>query len=245
MGRLNWLAAVIALAAFSAGAKAGLFDRKLSDEGAAGMHRLAIICLLGDELHGRKVGITVFSNAEFDAHVASWNIDSTAAEWMLSLARDGGRFREVALLHPDSATLAAVYSGKGRRERVEPEGLLAFAAAQEFDAVLVLHRNYYENEPFAEPGLTLLNRRAPGLDRTIPCVAGNLRLFNSRTGKVLAYSGSEDYCPRLDLPAGWRESWESYAPGEQSAIEAAFKDTLQRRIRAAFTVMRIGPAAAQ
>jgi hypothetical protein len=75
--------------------------------------------------------------------------------------------------------------------------------------------------------------------------AGELRLFNSRTGKVLAYSGSENCCPRLDLPVSWRESWQSYTPEEQSAIEAAFKDTLQRRIRAAITVMGIGPAAAR
>jgi hypothetical protein len=236
----RWVAVAMVLGCGASIARAGLFDQGLSDEHAGAIQRLAVVSLLGDTLHGRKVGLTVFQNDSFDADVASWHIDAAAAQTLQSIAQDDTRLRHVEVLTPDTATLAASYQGDAAREEFDAKALLAFASAQGFDAVLVVQRSWNENEPFVMPGLTLLNRRMPGLNRTTPCIGGYARLLDARSGKSLAHGGGGETCSTRSIDAPWRKSWPAYSPEEQTQVEAAFKAAVDRWIRMALTDMRIG-----
>ena len=239
----KWFALLATAVLCISTARAGLFAQRFADESAAAIQRLAVVSLLGNELHGRKVGLTVFQNDAFDVEVASWNVDAVAAESLRSMAQEDPRLHDVEVLVPDVATLAASYKGDASRAEFQPKALLAEAAAKGFDAVLLVHRSWNENEPFAMPGLTLLNRRLPGLNRTVPCIGSYVRLLDARTGRSLARAGGDEICSTRNIEAGWRKSWAAYAPEEQAAIETIFKAAVDLQLRMAVTDMQLGVAA--
>jgi hypothetical protein len=240
----KWLT-LLASGLVAVSATAGVFDLRLSDERAADLHRVAVVSLLGTRLHGRKVGLTMFQNAAFDAEVPGWNVDATAAESLRAMAAEDARLHEVDVLQPDAATLQASFGGDEERADLRPNALLAYAAARGFDGLLLIHRGWNENEPFAVPGLTLLNRRIPGVNRTVACIAGFVRLYATHSGKQLAAAGGDETCSTRSIDAGWRQSWDAYTPEEQAHIETVFLAAIDLRIRMALTDMRIGAGADQ
>jgi hypothetical protein len=92
------------------------------------------------------------------------------------------------------------------------------------------------------PGLTLLNCRLPGLNRTVSCIGSYVRLLDARTGRSLARAGGDEICSTRNIEAGWRKSWAAYAPEEQAAIETIFKAALDLQLRMALADMQIAVA---
>ena len=55
-------------------AMAGLFTTALSPDDALQLKHVAVVSVLGDTLHAREIGLTVFQNKSFDASVPDWRL---------------------------------------------------------------------------------------------------------------------------------------------------------------------------
>ena len=211
----------------SPSAFADLFSTVLSDADAKQIKRLAIVSLLGDTLHARQVGLTVFQNRSFDVAVPDWGLDTAVTAQVKEAVVSSGKIKgEVAPLVaplPDRRTL------------------IATARAQGFDSVLAVLPEENVHDSSIVPGAILLRRKLPGVDKLYPCNGMTLRMFRVSDGKQIAYA-VPSACSDMPKALVWHDKWTDFTVDEKRVTLDAVVSYIHEQVRSALVTVNVsGP----
>jgi len=154
---LRRTAAVVILFLVSvAPAFAGLFTTALSPEDASQLKHVAVVSVLGNTLHARQIGLTVFGNKGFDAPVPDWGLDADVRKYMQERIVASGRIKG------DVEPLEVAVS--------ERKAMLALARDKGFDAIVAVLPEQDPNDRLLPPGLGIatLSESEPWNGRSRP-----------------------------------------------------------------------------
>jgi hypothetical protein len=141
-----WRYSVVMVAAFiGAPAFASWINVGLSAEEAHQIKRFAVVSSLGDEIHGRLVGFTIFQNKTFDASVPGWHLDATVMNDLVAELVAGGKMggKVIPLATPSS----------------KKSEILSEARRQGFDAVLAVLPEQSVRDRTIVGGMILLRQK--------------------------------------------------------------------------------------
>jgi|GEM_PF-6938831 hypothetical protein len=148
----------------------------IKPEQKSNIHNVAIVSILGDELKFTKVGLTVFSNDNFDRDTTNWNLDVEAQKSIMNELQSSSPDIKVVQVPFNREALFKIYKSPNSwgeyasLERIEPE-LKNALAANPVDAVILVHKQrgedaigmtsiflegygiYYRALPFVDPVL--------------------------------------------------------------------------------------------
>jgi hypothetical protein len=217
--------AVIVAGLIAAPAFAGLLIfSSLSPEEARQIKGLAVVSEMGDTVHGRTVGLTIFQNKSFEASLPDWHIDATITKDIVEQIVAGGKIGGEAI--------AWVPSVKTESEIVREAG------AQGFDAVLVVIPEENVHDRSLGSGVTLLHRKLPGLDKVHLCIVGMVRVFRVSDGKRIGASVIEP-CSYARNTLVWHDTWEAFSVEEKQAALAALQEQSLERTRKALVELKL------
>lgn len=208
---------------------AGLFGTSLSAEDARQIKRPAVVSALGDTVHGRLVGLTVFQNKGFDAVAEGWNLDATLANDLVERIIAGGQIKG------DVSSIATSPS--------KVSEILSEARAQGFDAVLAVLPEENVHDRTLAAGVTLLHRKLPGVDKVHPCTIAAMRVFRVSDGKQIGVY-VPDPCGYAKNTLVWHDSWAEYLDEEKQATLTALQEFAQRQLRSALVSLELGEKSA-
>jgi hypothetical protein len=203
---------------------AGLFSASISSQDVREIKRLAVVSTLGDTVHGRSVGLTVFQNKSFDAPVPGWNLDAALARAIAQGIVAGGR------IGGDVVSIATQSTKDG--------DIVREAGAQGFDAVLVVLPEENVHDRSLGSGVTLLHRKLPGVDKVHPCIVGTVRVFRASDGKQIGASVIEP-CSYARNTLVWHDTWDAFSDEEKQAALAALQEQSLERIRKALVDLKL------
>jgi hypothetical protein len=188
---------------------AGLFGTALSDADAKQVKRLAVVSALADTVHGRMVGLTVFSNKGFDAPVPDWGLDKAVARQMQSRIIESGRI---------SGNVVAIDGPFSDMKQV-----FALASEQGFDTVLAVLAVNNSNDRLLAPGMSVARRKLAGLDHINLCGSMILRMYRVADRKQIAVA-MPDPCSYSKTNAVWHDNWADYTDAEKQETLSALGD---------------------
>jgi hypothetical protein len=222
---MRWRYCAVIVAALTSGpAFAGLFSTSLSPEDARQIKRFAVVSVMGDTVHGKSVGLTVFQNKSFDASIPGWNLDATVTkdlvEHVVAGAKIGG---EVVPLSTSST---------------KESDILSEARAQGFDAVLAVLPEENVHDRSIGAGVTLLHRKIPGVDKVHPCTVVAVRVFRVSDGKQIGVSFA-DPCSYARNSLVWHDSWEGFSEEEKQATLTALEEFALQHLRSALVSLHL------
>jgi hypothetical protein len=216
---------VVALVSMMVGpAFAGLFSASISSQDVREIKRLAVVSTLGDTVHGRSVGLTVFQNKSFDAPVPGWNLDAALARAIAQGIVAGGR------IGGDVLSIAT--------QSTKDSDIVREAGAQGFDAVLIVLPEENVHDRSLGSGVTLLHRKLPGVDKVHPCIVGTVRVFRASDGKQIGASVIEP-CSYARNTLVWHDTWDAFSDEEKQAALAALQEQSLERIRKALVDLKL------
>ena len=221
----RWGSSVIAaIALASTSAFGGLFSTALSDADAKQIKRLALVSALGDTLHGRQVGLTVFQNRSFDAVVPNWGLDAAVTSQMkeaiVASGKIAGEIVPLDVSPPDIKTL------------------LATARAQGFDAVLAVLPEANVHDSSIVPGAILLRRKLPGVDRVYPCNGMVLRMSRVSDGRQIGFA-VPSACSDMPKALVWHDAWADFTADEKRVTLDAVKSYIHQQVGTALGTANI------
>jgi len=224
MPRRWGLLAIAAIALASTSALAGLFSTVLSDADAKQIKRLAVVSALGDILHARQVGLTVFQNRSFDTVVPNWSLDAAVTsqlkETIVASGRITGEIVPLVVFPPDKKTL------------------LATAHAQGFDAVLAVLPEENVHDSSIVPGAILLRRKLPGVDKLYPCNGMALRMYRVADGRQIGFA-VPSACSDTPKALVWHDAWTDFTTDEKSMTLDAVKFYIRQQVGMALVSVNI------
>jgi len=217
---------------------AGMFSGSLSDSDAATLHKIAVVSVLGDELHLESTGLTAFANGSTDVAVPQWHVDSTLTEHVINLVGQDQRFVCEALKLPADVSVTEEFlgfkglSGKGRQVLVNQ------GQSQGADAVLVITPQTNVNDRLQTSGYGLRHGRlfgkeyvglSDGIGVVLVRVAGDQILVQHSQVQI------------IQTKTAWpvKTTWTDVSAGEQSQIEHEIKEVLLRSIDQALLTMKV------
>jgi hypothetical protein len=222
MKRLAFLVATFGMA--SGSASAGLFTTTLSDTDAHQIRRLAVISVLGDTLHARQIGLTVFQNKSFDAAIQDWGLDATVMSDLRDRVIASGR------ITGDVVSVATTSS--------DTKTIIALARDQGFDAVLAVLPTENPNANYIAPGAVLLRRKLPGVDKLYACNGMALRIFRVSDGKQIGYAFPNSCTVKPSAPA-WHDTWAQFTDEEKKATVDAVQSYIGFQVEEALSAVNI------
>jgi hypothetical protein len=217
-----WVVAVIVLA--STVAFADIFSTRLGDVDAKQIKRLAVVSVLGDTLHARQVGLTVFQNKSFDAVAPDWGLDAAVTTRLKERIVAGGKITgEVVPLSVSSQ---------------DKETVIATARAQGFDAVLAVLPEGNVHDRSIVPGAILLRRKLPGVDKLYPCNGMTLRIYRVADGRQIGYE-VPSACSDRPQPLVWHDIWADFTAEEKHVTLDAVQSYIQEQVAAALVTVNV------
>lgn len=234
------LLAFFASVAITGVAHAGLFSTTLSDANAAGLKRIAVVSLLGDTVHGRLIGLTVFQNKSFDAALPEWALDARLGALLKARMEQSGRLAG-AVIEPLSVLAPEELRRRDRLMPVDSDRVLALAREQGFDAVLAVLPQEATGVPWAAAGAGIVRHKLPAMDRIEVCVAAAIRLLRVADGRQLGYAQAPP-CNAHAPSVLWRDGWAAYADDEQRAALAAITSEAERVVSEELATVGFRPA---
>lgn len=236
MRRLLMLLPLAAL--LSACATLGL-QRPIDQDDLRGMERIAVASTLGDRYHGILVGLTSFGNQYYGADVQEWGIDALATQAAIDRINSTGPARAQAL---DMAGARAEDFHRGGDYRdIDRARLLALAAAQGFDTLVLINPAADENLPDRAGGFGY--RAGFGIGGLSGCsyVQFMVEVLRVRDARQLGSDWARD-CDDRDDP-GWQESLEDYAAEQRDALRARTQMQVREQVRERLDWLRMAQAA--
>jgi hypothetical protein len=213
---------IVALASTSV--LAGLFSTTLSDSDAKQIKRLAIVSALGDTLHARQVGLTVFQNRSFDAAVPNWGLDEAVTSQLKEAIVASGK------IAGEVVPLVVSQSDK--------KSLIATARAQGFDAVLALLPEGNVHDGSIVPGAILLRRKLPGVDKVYPCSGMTLRMFRVTDGSQIAYT-VPSACSDVPKALVWHDAWADFTTDEKRVTLDGVASYIHEQVHTALVTVNL------
>jgi hypothetical protein len=196
----------------------------LSTEEAHQIKRFAVVSGLGDEIHGRLIGLTIFQSKAFEASVPGWNLDATVGNDLVGQIVAGGKMGgEVAAL--------AMHSSKKSE-------ILSEARAQGFDAVLAVIPEQSVPDRAIVGGVMLVRQKRLGVDRVNPCAGIVVRVWRVSDGKQIGFT-VPDPCNFDQIAPVWHDSWGEFSDQEKQATLAALGDFVGQRLKAALIHLKL------
>ena len=212
--------------------------RSISTEYQKQIARIGVVSSMGDEFQFIYVGMTVFSNAQHDANVASWNIEKVSAEQVVKMINGGGRF-SAALLDRTGLDDQALSADHAKRA-------WELARLQGFDTLVVVLPNVSQNFARFVPGYGLMLHNLPLIDSK-PCIysAFTVEVMNVASQRRIAWEwGNGDRTP-CEFPVkrtlDYRESMESYSSEEQKGMRDGVISRTENEIRYALRELNLVP----
>jgi hypothetical protein len=224
--RLRLIGAVTIILA-SNPSHAGLFGGPLSDADAKQIKRMAVVSALADTVHGRLIGLTVFSDKGFDAPVPGWGLDKRIAEQLKSRVVESGRITGEVV--PVDGTFT------------DMKQVFAIARDQGFDTVLAVLAIDSANDRLLAPGMNVIRRKLLGMDHIHLCGSIILRMYRVSDRKQIARA-SPSPCNFSKTNAVWHDSWADYTDEEKQETLTDLSDLARTLVGAGLTALNIrGP----
>jgi hypothetical protein len=203
---------------------AGWINEGLSAEEAHAIKRFAVVSNLGDEIHGRLIGLTIFQNRSFDASVPGWNVDASIARSLAEQIVAGGKVDgEVTPLATQSSKKSEILSG---------------ARGQGFDAVLAVIGEQSAPDHTIVGGLMLVRQKKLGVDRLNPCAGMVVRIWRVSDGKQIGFT-IPDACNFDQSSPVWHDKWEEFSDAEKQATLASLEDFAVERMNSALIHLKL------
>jgi len=179
---------------------------------------------MGNILHGRQVGLTVFQNKFFDASVTDWNLDADVTKDLVERIAAGGKIggEAVSMVTPSTKQIDIIREAK----------------AEGFDDVLIVMPEENVHDRTLGSGVTLLHKKALGLDRVHPCIVGAMRLFRVSDSKQIGASVLEP-CSYAKNSLVWHDTWEAFSDEEKQTTLAALQEHSLERVRLALVELKL------
>lgn len=175
---------------------AGCSATPIKPEQKAGLHSIAVVSLMGNDLEFTKVGFTVFNNDSFVRDTSSWNIDSNVEKLTKEQLQKSSSDFKIIEVPFDRAELTKIYKPAGSwgeyasLDRIKPE-LKKKLDQTPADAVLVVHRQNGQ-DPIAMTnvhlqGYGVFYRTLPLVDPLVkPYAIFSIVLLDGKTLKPIA-----------------------------------------------------------
>jgi|GEM_PF-4039375 len=204
--------------------------------------KVGVVSVIGDEVRGNYVSLTVFGNQGYDAPLKDLGIDSFVENESARLLQKGGF---TATTHP--ATRSEIESGtklSGLDNLLSTQALdttklpavvPSIARRLGVDALLVWWPATFDDGPMHLRGVTFSGSMFRGKDIFIQTLAG-VGLYDGQTGRLLTTSSTLSVNRSTEpakLPDGtnveWRKEANTYTPAERQAL----RDEIHRRLATA------------
>jgi hypothetical protein len=208
----------------SAPAFAGLFSTSVSPEDLRQIKHLAVVSTIGDTVHGRLAGLMIFQNKSFDAEVAGWGLDETVANDLVAKLVAGGKI---------DGQVAALFTSSAKKDEI-----IAEAKAKGFDSVLIVLPQANPQDQTIAPGITLLHRKALGLDRVHPCDVVAARLYRVSDEHQIGFA-TPDPCNYAKNTKIWHDTWAEFSDDEKKATLEALQEFTVGQLRSALVKMKL------
>ena len=222
---MRWQWRVIVLAGLSsAPAFAGLFSTSVSPEDLHQIKHLAVVSTIGDTVHGRLIGLMVFQNKSFDAAVPGWSIDEHVTKTLVETIAAAGKIDGPIAALPTSSA--------------KPSEIIAEAKAQGFDSVLIVLPQANAHDETIAPGITLLHRKLPGVDKVHPCDVVAARIYRVSDRRQIGFA-TPDPCNYAKYTQIWHNSWDEFSAEEKEATLDALQEFTLIQLRSALVKMKL------
>jgi len=198
---------IIILAAIAtAPAMAGLFNSTLTPAESQKIQHLAVVSILGETLHGRQIGLTVFGNKGFDEQVLNWGLDGDARSHLLEKIVASKKF--AGSIEP----LVVVAD--------DQKAILALAREGNFDAVIAVLPVDNPHDRLLPAGPGIIRKKALGIDHLRACDSMIIRIWRVADGKQLG-SGFAYPCAVAPVAGVWHDKWSDFTEEEKrSTLES-------------------------
>jgi hypothetical protein len=183
-------------------------------------------------MHVIYIGTVVFQNSAYQVNVDPWTIDELATRHVTK-SLDARRIPSGPITLKTSVNDLYV----DRREPVmKTDEVLRLADEQGYDAVLVIRRARYDNEPFYEPGYGLFYRSAFGTAWSCSYAMYVMQVFDVRTKESLGWE-RPSACMDRPAPVSMKK-YEEYSSAERELIKVSLQQGIQRSVED--TLKRLG-----
>lgn len=193
----------------------------------AAMQRIGVASLMGDRYRGILLGLTSLGNQYYGSDVREWDLDGFAAATAVGRIATG-LGRPVAVLDTGGLRASAFHRDGDYRD-IERARLLALAAAQGFDTLVLILPAADENDPDRAGGYGY--RASFGIGGVSGCSYVQLvvEVLRVRDGRQLGWDWIRD-CDGRDDP-GWRGPLEDYSAEEVAGLRARAEAQLRSGLR--------------
>ena len=198
----------------------------LSAEHAGSIHKIGVVSLLGNSIHGSFTGTTIFGNRIFDENASEIRMDETAESIVIKEIRAGGRYSAVALPQERAEALAKSQAANGWRTRLYGahsndlnEQAVLIARAHQVDAVIFIIPVSESEAPVPRNGWGIAGTNHFGLTSFMAYVNSQVKLMDGHTGKVLAETLNKEVAAAA-APKGfpWKDGYSQYSASEKELI---------------------------
>jgi hypothetical protein len=207
-------------------AMAGLFTTALSPDDALQLKHVAVVSVLGDTLHARQIGLTVFQNKSFDASVPDWALDAGIRTYLQEKIAASGRIKG------DVEPLVVPTSDR--------KAILALARDATFDAVIAVLPEQDPNDRLLPPGAGITRRKLPGLDHLHACDGMVVRIWRVADGKQIGYS-HPNQCTARPIAGVWHDNWSDFTEEEKHTTLELVRSFVQQQIEMTLLDLRLQP----
>jgi hypothetical protein len=221
---------------------AGLFSGSLSAKDAAGVHKIAVISMLGDTLHFDTMALTAFGNKRYQASVPQWEMDAAVTEHTVQELKEHGHFSAEVLQLASAKVGWQEFAGLVGLSSDGRKAILRQAEAQGADTVLLIVRETNAHESSISAGFGLWNRHVLGKDHIYLMASFSLLLIRVDGDKVLAQQ-HPDPLIQSAMAGPMKASWSDYTPEGQAGLESALKQRIFTMLDGALTSLSLTTSA--
>lgn len=220
MKKIGWLLAGAALLG-ALNIKAATSAAALSAEELAGIHRLAVVSLMGGSFSGVSTGLGPFDRQYLHA-TPGWDIDGTIEEAATRRLRASGKFRSIVVERLDVQQPEVVLQ-RDRRHPIDLKALAAIGRSGGYDSVLAVVPHQPWDRPDLPAGFSLNRRRVIGGSADVTtCAAIRIVVIRALDGALLA-EASPALCRQHGEALPWHAVWSDYSSDEARRVLSALE----------------------
>jgi len=220
----------------------------LGAEHRASIHKIGVVSLLGNSIHGSFTGTTIFGNRVFDEHAPEIRMDERAESIVIQEIRAGGLFSAVALPQERAAAFACNQAAHadwrtllyGAHSNDLNEQAVRLTRAHQLDAVVFIVPQIESETPVPRNGWGIAGANCFGLTRFLAYVNSQVVLMDGKTGKVLAQTLNGDL-PKADSLKGfpWKDGYSNYTVSEKEMIRNHLYSILETSLPRELQAMKL------